>query len=93
LIKRDPSAEPDLVLDYRSWKRFWSRSDRETDSLGTGVVWVREKNWQQKPFSQITAADIKLEPDAEINPAFLGADDGFNAGADLAHFDSFFPPH
>jgi serine/threonine protein kinase len=91
LIKRDPTAEPVLALDYHRWKRFWGRSDQETGLLETRVVWIQKKRWQRKLFSKITPTDIELEPDADVNPAFLGADDGSDAGADLTHFDDFFP--
>jgi serine/threonine-protein kinase len=91
LIKQDPSSEPDFALDYRGWKRFWGRSELETDLFENSLLWIQKKRWQRKPFSKITATDIELEPDSEVNPAFLGADDESDAGADLTSFDDFFP--
>lgn len=90
IIKQDPSAEPEFTLDYRDWKRFWEKSDTEANFPGTSVLWLQKETWQQKSFSQVLPDDLKLEPDAELNPAILGADDDTNAGAELKTFQKFF---
>lgn len=76
---------------FADWTRRWG-ADREVGAQDGLILWLQ--SWSDKPFTELSPNDFQLDPSGgQTNPAIAGANDGDDAGVDLAELpERLFPP-
>lgn len=67
-------------LDFNRWKAFWD-GGTELDPHQEPIVW--HTPWWEKEFFKLPVDELRLDREAQGNPAVGGAVNGKDAGADL----------
>jgi serine/threonine protein kinase len=74
-LVQTPGPQGEQRWDYRAWRDFWA--GETSGSQNESVVW--KSPWRLKEWARITAEDVHLDADVEVNPP-RGVADGVDAG-------------
>ncbi|MSR58885.1 MAG: serine/threonine protein kinase [Planctomycetaceae bacterium] len=68
--------------DFATWRKNWTDAGEANARAVDGGIW-KGRWWNQKPITDLVAADFALERQMPNNPAVAGATNSSDAGANL----------